>query len=151
MPVATRKTETVRRELKTAPPDGFIVLRQLSFDEMLERRDGATKVLMERGVGGRNADAKMAVQIANKWSNRFSFPRCIVEHNLTDENGNPLDFTERGIDQTFRMLDPKIGAEIERLVDELNQEEEEPEGFTNAPYSSSPDGETQPNESLVGS
>ena len=144
MPVGTRKMETVRRELKSCPPDGYVVLRQLSYDEMLERRDGATKVLMERGVGGRNADAKMAVQIANKWSNYFSFPRCIVEHNITDENGVLLDFSSRGIELTFKSLDPKLGAGIESLIDELNQEEEEPAGFTNAPSSSSPDETTEP-------
>lgn len=149
MPVGTRKMETVRRELKTAPPDGYVVLRQLSFDEMLERRDGATKVLMERGVGGRNADAKMAVQIANKWSNYFSFPRCIVEHNITNEDGVLLDFSQRGIEQTFRMLDPKIGTEIETLIDELNQEEEEPEGFTNAASSASQGETMQQSENMV--
>ena len=106
---------------------------------MVEGREGATKVLMERGQGGRNADAKMAVQIANKWSNYFSFPRCIVEHNITDENGVLLDFSQRGIELTFKSLDPKLGAEVEALIDELNQEEEEPEGFTNAASSSSPD------------
>lgn len=142
MPVGTRKMDTVRRELRTCPPDGYVVLRQLSFDEMLERRDGATKVLMERGVGGRNADAKMAVQIANKWSNHFSFPRCIVEHNITDDSGTLLDFSERTIESIFRMLDPKIGAEMERLIDELNQEEEEPEDFMNVPSPASQDGET---------
>lgn len=144
MPVATRKMETVRRELKSCPPDGYVILRQLSYDEMLERRDGATKVLMERGIGGRNADAKMAVQIANKWSNYFSFPRSIVEHNLTDENGVPIDFSAKGIELTFKSLDPKIGADIEALIDELNQEEEEPEGFTNAHSLSSPDEKTEP-------
>lgn len=142
MPVATRSMETVRRELKSCPPDGYVVLRQLSYDEMLERRDGATKVLMERGQG-RNADAKMAVQIANKWSNYFSFPRCIVEHNLTDDNGVLLDFSAKGIEMTFKSLDPKVGSEIEKHVDELNQEEEEPEDFTKQPSSSSPDGVIQ--------
>lgn len=144
MPVATRKAETVRRELKTCPPDGYVVLRQLSFDEMLERRDGATKILMERGA---NADASMALQIANKWSNYFSFPRCIVEHNLTDEDGNPIDFAEKVIAQTFKTLDPKIGAEIEGHIDKLNQEDEEPVGFTKQPSSSSQNGLSKPNES----
>lgn len=145
MPVATRKTETVRRELKTCPPDGYVVLRQLSFDEMLERRDGATKILMERGAG--NTDASMALQIANKWSNYFSFPRCIVEHNLTDEDENPIDFAEKVISQTFKTLDPKIGAEIEGHIDKLNQEDEEPVGFTKPPSSPSPNGPTKPSES----
>lgn len=150
MPVGTRKMETVRRELKSCPPDGFVVLRQLSYDEMLERRDGATKVLMERGDSGRNADAKMAVQIANRWSNYFSFPRCIAEHNITDDNGVPLDFSSKGIELTFKSLDPKLGAEIEALIDEMNQEEEEPKDFTKDASSSSLDEKNLPSESMVG-
>lgn len=144
MPVATRQTETTRREL-TSCPGGFIVLRQLSYDEMLERRDGGIKILMEQSPG-RNVDSKTSMQIANRWSNQFTFPRCIVDHNLTDVNGVGLDFSKP--DLTFKHLDPKVGAEIERYIDELNQEEES-EDFTNAASSSSPDVNGQPADSSV--
>lgn len=143
MPVGTRKTETVRRELKSAPPDGFVMLRQLSYDEMLERRDGGIKILMEQSPG-RNVDSKTSMQIANRWSNQFTFPRCITEHNITDENNVPLDF--RNIEMVFKMLDPKIGAEIERYIDELNQEDES-EDFTPASNSSLQAAKELPNES----
>lgn len=145
MPVGTRKIETVRRELKSAPPDGFVVLRQLSYDEMLERRDGGIKILMEQQPG-RNVDAKTSMQIANRWSNQFTFPRCIVEHNITDENNVPLNFSSANIEMVFKMLDPKIGSEIERYIDELNQEDES-EDFTPAQHSSLPDGNEKPNNS----
>ena len=137
MPVATRKMETVRRELKSSPPDGFVVLRQLSYDEMLERRDGGIKILMEQSPG-RNVDAKTSMQIANRWSNQFTFPRCITDHNLTDENSVPLNFAGN-IELIFKSLDPKVGAEIEKYIDELNQEDES-EDFTPAASSSSQDG-----------
>lgn len=137
MPVATRKSETVRHDLKSLP-GAFIELRQLSYDEMLERRDGATQILMERGV--RNTDSnQMNVKVLNRWSNQYSFPRCIVDHNLTDENGVPLDF--RKPDMVFKMLDPKIGAEIESLIDKMNQEENIDEDFTPAPDLSLVDGQ----------
>lgn len=145
MPVATRKSETIRRELKSAPPDGFVVLRQLSYDEMLERRDGATKMLLERG-DSRTADAAMAVQIANKWSNHYSFPKCIVDHNLTNEDGVPLDF--RNPVEVFKFLDPRVGSEIERYIDELNSEEEPDVNFTSAPNGSSPEETIKPSEPL---
>lgn len=132
MPVATRKIETVRHELKSCE-GGFIEIRQLSYDEMLERRDGATQILMERGVKNGNTPPQMAIKIANKWSNRFTFPRCIVDHNLDDEGGHRLDFTKP--DAVFKTLDPKVGAEIERLIDELNQEADD-EDFTPVPDSS---------------
>lgn len=141
MPVATRKLETVRHDLKSLE-GGWVDLRQLSYDEMLERRDGATQILMERGV--RNAEnQQMNVKILNRWSNQFSFPRCIVDHNLEDDNGVKLIFSERMIDQVFKVLDPKVGAEIERLIDEMNQEEET-ENFTPASSSSSQDGASEP-------
>jgi len=144
MPVGTRRNEPIKHDLRTLPPDGYVVLRQLSYDEMLERRDGATKMLMERGPSGRNADSKMAVQIANRWSNRFSFPRCIQEHNITDDNGVALDFSERSIDMTFKILDPRIGAEIERLIDEMNNEEEVEEDFIPAQNGSLQDESVKP-------
>lgn len=140
MPVATRKIETVRHDLKSLN-GAWVELRQLSYDEMLERRDGATQILMERGI--RDTDSnQMNVKVLNRWSNQYSFPRCIVDHNLTDENGKQLDFGKPEF--VFPMLDPKVGAEIEGLIDKLNQEDEKAEDFTPAPDSSSPDGESKP-------
>ena len=134
MPVATRKAETVRHDLKSLP-GAWVELRQLSYDEMLERRDGATQILMERGI--RNADSnQMAVKVLNRWSNQYSFPRCIVGHNITDEAGTPLDF--KNPDKTFPILDPKIGAEIESFIDKMNQEDEVGEDFTSPPDSALP-------------
>jgi hypothetical protein len=108
---------------------------------MLERRDGATQILMERGI--RNTDSQqMNVKVLNRWSNQYSFPRCIVDHNLTDEQGAQLDFSKP--EYVFPMLDPKIGAEIESLIDALNQEDTDSETFTPAPSSSSQDGGNEP-------
>src|SRR5215471_11084816 len=104
MPVATRKAATIKHDLHSCE-GGWVELRQLSYDEMLERRDGGIKVVMEQSQG-RNVDPKTSMQIANKWSNYFSFPRCIVDHNLTDENGVPLDFGKP--EQVFRFLDPRV-------------------------------------------
>lgn len=145
MPVATRKLETERKELKSLE-GGYVELRQLSYDEMLERRDGATKMLMERGAN--NADSRMAVQIANKWSNYYTFPKCIVDHNLTDENGVPLDFKKP--DAVFKVLDPRVGAEIESYIDAMNQEEEPPADFTPPQNGSSLEEKIEPNELSMG-
>jgi len=110
---------------------------------MLERRDGATKMILDRG-DGRQVDAAMSVQIANKWSNHYSFPKCIVDHNLTNEDGVALDF--RKPVEVFKFLDPRIGAEIERYIDELNNEEEPTPDFTSAQNGSSQDETHKPNE-----
>ena len=140
MPVATRKIETVRHDLKSLS-GAWVELRQLSYDEMLERRDGATQILMERGIKDTDSQ-QMNVKVLNRWSNQYSFPRCIVEHNLTDDTGKLLDFSKP--EYVFPMLDPKVGAEIESLIDRLNQEDEEPEVFTPPQDSSSPDGQSEP-------
>ena len=140
MPVATRKIETVKYDLKSLQ-GAWIELRQLSYDEMLERRDGATQILMERGIKDTDSQ-QMNVKVLNRWSNQYSFPRCIVEHNLTDETGKLLDFSKP--EYVFPMLDPKVGAEIESLIDKLNQEDEEPEVFTPPQDSSSLDGPSEP-------
>lgn len=142
MPVATRKEETIKYELKTCPPDGYVVLRQLSYDEMLERRDGASKLLMEGGVG--NSNPQMAVQVLNRWSNEYTFARCIIEHNLTDKNGVPLDFSKPKL--LFKHLDPKVGTEIEGYIDDLNNAEEVDVDFTSAPNGSLPEESDKPNE-----
>lgn len=147
MPIATRKEELVRRELKTCPPDGYVVLRQLSYDEMLERRDGASKMLMEGGV--RDSNPQMAVQILNRWSNEYTFPRCVVEHNLTDKNGVLLDFSNPRI--LFKHLDPRVGTEIEAFIDELNNAEEIEPDFTSAPNGSSQDETDKQSDSLEAS
>jgi hypothetical protein len=140
MPVGTRKIETTREDLKSLP-GAWIELRQLSYDEMLERRDGATQILMERGI--KNADSQqMAVKVLNRWSNQYSFPRCIEDHNITDEQGVKLDFSRP--ERVFPILDPKVGAEIEALIDKLNQEDEVGEDFTPVPDSLSVDGEKSP-------
>lgn len=144
MPVATRKQETIKKELKSLE-GGYVVLRQLSYDEMLERRDGATKMLMERG--GSNADSRMAVQIANKWSNEYTFPRCIADHNLTDENGVALDFRKPAL--VFQHLDPRVGAEIERYIDEMNNEDEPSPDFTQPQNGSSPEEKIEPSAPSV--
>jgi hypothetical protein len=139
MPEAGVKTEPIRYELKTCE-GGYIELRQLSYDEMLERRDGAMKVTQQMGI----KDAAATIQFANKWSNHFSFARCITDHNLTFD-GKPIDFSKPGI--AFSQLDPKIGAEIEGYIDKLNQEEENLEDFTTALLSSSGSETDKPNSS----
>jgi len=138
--VASKKRDTVRHDLKSVE-GGWIEIRQLSYDEMLERRDGASKILMETGGSRRNAASqKMAIQLANKWSNHFTFPRCIVDHNLSDEETEKkYDFSKP--DVVFKSLDPKVGTEIESLIDELNQEAEEEEDFTEPSNLSSQDGQ----------
>lgn len=133
MPDATVSHEPVRRELKSAPPDGYVDLLQLPYYDMLERRDGASRLYAQASEAG-EVDNKLFMESMQQWSRTFEFKKCIVGHNLTDKDGSPLDFSKP---ETLRKLNPSIGHEIERLIDELNGEAEESEDFTPAPSSSS--------------
>lgn len=156
MPKATVSQETKRVNLKSCP-GGYVELRQLSYYEMMHRRDIAAKMYTEQKVqprrgkqSGRPRDRqdeetlRAQLEVMNVAIMEFEFSKCIESHNLQDNDGNLLDFSNP---LSFEILDPKVGAEIGRHIDDLNQEEEEDlDPFTNAASSSSPDGLTQLNE-----
>jgi hypothetical protein len=133
MPVGTIDPNKYERyELKTvkANPsvvgdeDGYVMLRPLPFGLKLERRDKATKMSMEAATGrGRGEDTqKFELETLSKWSRAYDFKHCIGDHNITDINGVKLDF---GNQMTLQLLDPKLGSELESLIDSLNEDESE--------------------------
>jgi len=147
MPKGTVSQETFRHEL-TSLPGGFVELRQLSYHEMMRRRDIASKLFTEQQVS-RNRKEKRTeemlraqLEIMNVATMEFEFGNCIVNHNIEDDNGVLLDFKSP---MSFRMLDPKIGAEINRYIDDLNQEDEDDlVPLENAATSSLQDGLIEP-------
>jgi hypothetical protein len=154
MPKATVSHDTVHVELKSCP-GGFVELRQLSYAEMMTRRDIASRMYAEfknTGSGSNvNLEAedtvKQYMEVVNVAIMEFEFKNCIQDHNLEDDDGNKIDF---GNPMSYRILHPKIGAEIATAIDKLNQEDEEnvvPLG--RQPTSSLQDGETKPSESLT--
>jgi hypothetical protein len=157
MPKATVDPQTHHRELKTCP-GGYVELRTLSFHEMQMRQDVAARMYQETKVRNakrqapREADETVRAyfDVMNVAVTEFEFRNCIVEHNLfiDDAETTPIDFTKPM--HTWK-LDPKIGAEIGRLIDELNQESDEDEvaPLPLAPTSSSLDEKTKPSPSLV--
>lgn len=118
MPNVTVSSEAGEKvELKTAP-GAFVRLRPLPFGKKLERRDKATRMSMEQET----AQGRFYIEALNRWSRQFDFEYCIVEHNLEDANGTVLDFSNP---MTLDILLPKVGSEIEALIDELNEEEDD--------------------------
>lgn len=139
MPVGTVTQEPVRYELTSLPPDGFVTLRQLPYWDVLERRDQGSKAIMEqskRKPGQKqDDDTKMVIETYQTWERFYTFKNCIVDHNITDSNDVQLDFNK---EMTLRMLNPKVGVEIEKLIDKLNAEDEaDEELFPTAASSSS--------------
>lgn len=128
MPVVTVDPQNSQKfELKTAPKDptdptdedGWVLLRPLPYGMKLKRRDGMSKMSMRQG---KTSDGEIELQSFNDWAVGFDFAYCIVDHNLTDANKTKLDFSKP---MSRNLLDPKVGSEIERLINSLNEDPDE--------------------------
>jgi hypothetical protein len=121
MPKATvDTTATERYDLKTCE-GGFVELRTMSYGEFLRRRDLLSKMSFE---GKGKNDQKATIESANAVVAQYEFQACIVDHNLEDDNGKPLDFRSN---RTFATLDPRVGEEIASYIDKMNKWDEESE------------------------
>lgn len=119
MPRATVNTEPGEKiELKSCP-EGYVRLKSLSYGELLHRRQMATKMNFQGGRGGSMAGE---LQMVNAAVQQYEFSKCIVEHNLEDDSGALLDFKNPA---HVALLDPRIGEEINRHIDKLNQLDDE--------------------------
>lgn len=124
--------EYERFTLDTAPPDGYVMLRPLPYGMKLSRRSKATRMMMrsqptqpqDRRKAGQAQEQVFEVESMDEWAVAFDFQYCIGEHNLQDSAGNLIDFTQK-TNLVIKMLDPKVGSEIERLIDNLNNAEDE--------------------------
>src|SRR5262245_15250965 len=148
MPKATVSTETFRYELKSCP-GGFVELRQLSWAEMMKRRDIASRMYADVSTkqGQATQDTiRQYMEVVNVAIMEFEFKNCIIDHNLENDDGQLLDFTNA---MALQILNPKIGAEIDGLIEKLNQEDEDVVPLEMPPISSSPDGEVVQSESMI--
>lgn len=119
MPKATASKQGKRFELKELP-EGFVVLRKLSYGEMLARRNLGMGVSAPFRRDSDQIDLKM--DLSQEEVRVYEFSHMIIEHNLEDEDGNHLNMTNRAdIDR----LDPKIALEIEVYINELNLPDDE--------------------------
>lgn len=125
MPKATASLETQRVELDTLP-EGYVVVRSLTYGEYLHRKDLAVKMTMEmRGQSG----GRVEVDMVNQAVAAYVLKTCVTDHNLEDENGRKLNL---GNPADFNRLDIRIGREIDKIVSDLNDFDED-ELFPEAP------------------
>lgn len=141
MPVVTVNPDSYERfELKTAlkdpniegDEDGYIMLRPLPYGMKLKIRDDTTKTFLRSASqksGGkgrmrtsREEDAVMEFETATEAINHLTFAYCIGDHNLLDSAGNKIDFANP---MSLKMLDPRVGGELEVLIDDLNLGDDE--------------------------
>lgn len=118
MPKATVSLEPERRELKSCP-EGFVVLKRMSYGQIVERR-AMTKLGFN--TDGKSRDFHGELAMANEQVTAYEFAHCIIDHNLEDDNGQKLNLsTPVGLAQ----LDPRVGQEVEQYIGEMNNFEEE--------------------------
>ena len=119
MPKATASKQGKRFDLKELP-EGYVVLRKLSYGEMLARRNLGMGVSAPFRRDSDEIDLKM--DLSQEEVRVYEFSHMIIEHNLEDEEGNHLNMNNRAdIDR----LDPKIALEIEAYINELNLPDDE--------------------------
>jgi len=122
MPVGTVTGKPRHFELQSAPPDGYVEIRTMSYGESMERQDIVVKMTTETPrenpdgiqIGGE----KVTWEMANFATSLFDFQKCVVGHNLTDEHGRQLNLTTA---HDLRQLDPRIGDEIDAHIKEMNR------------------------------
>ena len=115
MPRATAVVNTEHYELKSLP-GGWIEVRRLTYGETLRRRSMMT---MEFAGDPSKGDARAEMAMMNAKATEFDFARCVKDHNLfaDDEETRKLNLgTRADLDQ----LDPRVGQEIEQILDKLN-------------------------------
>lgn len=132
MPVVTIDPNARERfELRTAPAAdendeaGWVELRALPYGMKLTRRDKATKMMMQtQSTQSKKSEVKSEIELLSQteWAVQFDFANCIIDHNLTDSGGRKLDFS-RPMD--LKLLNPKVGSEIEKHINSLNEDEDE--------------------------
>lgn len=126
MPIATVSTEGVRKELTTLP-GAYVVIKPLSHGQALYRREMATNQAMDVDTkAGKKQSAKMIIDFVQRASTAYDFRTCIIDHNLewmppNAQEATKMDFKDESM---LDKLDPRVGGEIEALIDSLNNFEE---------------------------
>ena len=138
MPIVTiDPNEYQRFELKSAPADpndpndeqGYIFLRPLPYGHKLSRRSKATRMMMrsqptQSRKQAAQQESVFEVESMDEWAVAFDFEYCVGKHNLKARDGQLIDF-QKNTRMKIKMLDPRVGSEIEQLIDNLNNAEDE--------------------------
>jgi hypothetical protein len=120
MVVATITSQTERFELKSLE-GGYVVIRQMSYGEKLNRQTQMTSYQMQMS-SKKTEDTKMDIEMHMEKVARWEFANLVTEHNLTDASEKPLNFKNAAdVDR----LNPVVGEEIQVYINQLNAFEED--------------------------
>lgn len=119
MPSAVTSTETKTVNLESVE-GGVVELRRFSYGERLSMRSISSRMSMgsydPKKSDEENAEA-MAFSMDMEKLNFYRFSKAIVSHNLEDDKGRKLNFTNRA---DFNRLNESVGREIEAAIEQLN-------------------------------
>lgn len=108
--------------LLSAPPDGYVQVRRMNYGEKLLRTNMATKLLMNTSKDAKDFQGEIDMQTEE--IAYWDFANLIVDHNITDANGSPLNFKNKA---HVRMLTEAIGEEIGKAIDDWQTPENKEE------------------------
>jgi hypothetical protein len=125
----SKEEVTQRYDLKSAPPDGYVTIRRMSYgDKMLRRQKlGKATVHGDGGKSKKRGDFTAEMELINEQVTLLEFSRAIVDHNLTMlVNGSeiPVDFSNA---LHVKMLEGPVGEEIDAYITDWNSFEGEEE------------------------
>lgn len=109
--------------LKTLPPDGYVIVRRMTYGESLSRSAKATKLLVGGGET-KGKDFQGEIDIQTEALALWDFANLIVEHNCQDVDGRTLNF-KNIVD--VKKLSSVVGEEIGKAIDDFNEIEESEE------------------------
>ena len=113
MPRATNNiNDTIRVDLKSCP-GGFVVLRRMSYGQRLKR----DAMALDMSMRSQGKERVIDIEAAQEEVTFFEFASCVAEHNLEDERGDLLRFSEK---YAVVALDARIGAEISAEIEKLH-------------------------------
>ncbi len=108
--------------LKTLP-EGYVIVRRMTYGEDLARSAKATKLLVGTDSGGKGKskdDFQGQIDIQTEALALWDFANLVVEHNCEDATGRTLNF--KNINDV-KILDKNIGQEIGQIIDDFNSAE----------------------------
>lgn len=118
MPVATVSLELEELHLKSLP-EGVVKLRRMTYGQKLQRQQTTTKMSMLMKKGQKDVTGQL--ETLQTQAALYDFKTCVIEHNLTNAQGEPLNFASP---QDMSILDPRVGDEIAIAIDKLNNFED---------------------------
>jgi hypothetical protein len=127
MPKASVSLDYERFDLRTCE-GGWVELKPMSYGEKLERAQIATDMTIEAVKGSKTSKAQ--VDIMQRRTALFELSKCVGDHNLYEDDAETvkLDFKSAKI---LDKLDPRVGDEIGKLIDEMNNFEDQEDELGN--------------------